>query len=239
MNSLALVHLLSKGKRMKSKRKEFYLTTKALECSLSSAARSVFMYLSYCFDRKGECFPSMRRIAEVCGVCRNTALKAVNELEAAGLISRSPRVVKCGCGIRQTSNAYRLLAARGVRKPEPVKEEKPDEDDGLKALLAGLNISGLYEDKDAAKAVEMAIRELWYSENFRFKGESVSRARVRERLRELDIYAIDTVMFLLSEAGGAANKTAYLKALVYNAPFQTCAVTASEIARFRKYGAYD
>ena len=227
---------------MKTARKEFYVASEVFKKPLGSAARSVFMFLSCCANRDGECFPSIRRIANECGLCRNTVIRAISELVNAGLISRQTRITGSGAGLRQTSNLYRILAARGERKPapQPVPDDKPKPcDDGLRELLERLDISGRYYDKPAAKAVEFAISELWYSENFRFKGERVPRSRVRERLRALDTEAIDSVMALLAETASAADKPAYLKACVYNAPFGASAVTAAQIARFRKYGAYD
>ena len=258
---------------MIEKRKEFYVTSLIWNEELSCFAKAVLAYMSYCANREGVCYPSMRRIAEECHICRNSALKAVNELVNKGLISKEVRIVKTARGVRQTSNLYRLLTPRGDRKPAPkadepvqtflpataesmpsptsaAKREKrsaqkqtvPRDDalfeggggaDGPEPLLERLNLSGLFENRQAAKAIELAIRELWYTDSFRFKGEAVSRRRVRERLNELDIDAIDTVMHRFANADNAADKTAYLKALIYNAPLQSNALIGQGIAAIK------
>lgn len=254
---------------MNEKRKEFYVTSLIWNEELSCYAKTVLAYMSYCANREGVCYPSMRRIADECHMCRSSAIKAVNELVEKGLISKEMRAVNTARGSRQTSNLYRLLAPRGERKPAPkadmpvqqilpvtaVSEQapipaakrgekpahKPPEPltecdgvrDGPEPLLERLNISGLYRNKPAAKAIELAISDMWYTESFRFKGEAISRRRVRERLNELDIDAIDTVMDEFANAENAADKTAYLKALIYNAPLQSNALIGHGIEAAR------
>ncbi|MBO4563449.1 MAG: helix-turn-helix domain-containing protein [Clostridia bacterium] len=224
-----------------SKRIEFYLSSDIWRYDLSCKAKTVLAYLSYCANREGECFPSMSRIAKECAVCPNTARKGIKELADKGLIAITPRIVKAASGNRQTSNMYRLLTARAKKPKKPVQAEPPKPAEGagdlseekLNALIERLGIDKSYGDASAATALELAIRELWYEENFRFKGEPVPMRRIRERLLRLDTDALDGVLIAL----GAYDKTdpsAYLKACLYNAPLQSSAEITSQISEYRR-----
>lgn len=228
------------------KRKEFYVSTEIWDKDLSCIAKTVLTYLGFCSNRKGECFPSVAKIAEECGVCKNSVRKAIGELSEKGLLSVSARFKPGRYGIRNTSNLYELKYVREERRPltkttggeKPEKaEEKPPEmsedergETELKRLLDRLNISGLYEDKTEARAIELAISELWYSESFRFKGSSIPRSGVRSRLKQLDIDAIDSVMSTLEKSAIDCDATSFLKACIYNAPLAVSAETAAFLA---------
>lgn len=257
------------------KRKEFYVSSDIWRKELSSKAKLILAYLSFCSNKDGECFPSVKNVAENCGMGTTAARGALHELAAKGYISARIRTVKKeGAGARFTSSNYRLLTERGPRKAFPPAEERspaaerspaeksPTADspaaekqpaakqrrgaakkkpaaswrDGaeLGALLERLDISGLYDPGSAAaKAIELAIKDMWYAEEIRFRGESIPQPRVRERLKQLDIDAIDDVMDKL-DGQDVTDVTAYLKACIYNAPLQTSARIASELAAIGK-----
>lgn len=237
-----------------NKRKEFYLSTDVWMSGLSCHAKAVLAYLSYCADKQGECFPSVRKIAEECSVCKNTVRKALCELENKGLVAITPRIVRSSVGNRQTSNMYLLLTERGKRKPlspeaakekpaeSPAAKEKPPENSAaaedpegeaeLAALLDRLELRRLYGDTPLGKAMELAISELWRSDNFCFKGERIPKQLVRKRLSELDTDAMDQV----TDAFGNYDKSdpaAFMKACIYNAPLKSSARQAANIIEYR------
>ena len=61
------------------------------DLGLSHKAVSVYCYLANCADKKGECFQSVRRIAEDLKVSKATVFRAFNELEKNELLERFPR----------------------------------------------------------------------------------------------------------------------------------------------------
>ena len=61
------------------------------DMGLPHRAVAVYCYLCRCANKKGECFPSVRRIASDISLCRSTVFKALNDLEAKGLVSRKRR----------------------------------------------------------------------------------------------------------------------------------------------------
>ncbi len=71
-----------------AKRKTFYVAAAVFEKGLSVHAIAVFAYLSFCADRQGNCFPSIKVIAERCGIVRNTVKKAIRELISCGLLTK-------------------------------------------------------------------------------------------------------------------------------------------------------
>lgn len=100
-------------------RKTFYAAADIFERAISARAKLVLLYFCRVADRKGECFPSLNRIAEHCGCSKNSARKAIAELEAEGLLKlRHCSQTTVNGKHRSTSNTYTLLLA-------PFTEEKP------------------------------------------------------------------------------------------------------------------
>ena len=61
------------------------------DLGLSHKAVSVYCYLANRADKNGECFPSVRRIAEDLSIHKSTVYRAFTELESRGLLERIPR----------------------------------------------------------------------------------------------------------------------------------------------------
>lgn len=61
------------------------------EYGLPHRAVAVFMYLSNRANQNKECFPSVRTIAADLHMSKSTVFRALNDLEAAGLIVREER----------------------------------------------------------------------------------------------------------------------------------------------------
>lgn len=66
------------------------------EYNLPHRAVSVYMYLSNRAGRKRECYPSVRTISEELHLSKSTVFRALNDLEAAGLLRREERFRPCG-----------------------------------------------------------------------------------------------------------------------------------------------
>lgn len=92
-----------------AKRKTFYVSAAIFELPLSAYAIAVYTYLSFCADRQGSCFPSIKKIAERCGIVRNTVKKAIRELTSCGLVTKESthRVSKNGLP-RKGTDRYQL-----------------------------------------------------------------------------------------------------------------------------------
>ena len=81
------------------------LPRRIYDLGLSHKAVSVYCYLANRADQNGECFPSVRRIAEDLSVDKSTVFRAFNELEENGLLERFPRYHPQG---GRRSSLYRI-----------------------------------------------------------------------------------------------------------------------------------
>ena len=93
--------------------KKLILPRRIYDLGLSHKAVSVYCYLANCADRKGECFTSVRRIAEDLKVSKATVFRAFNELETNGLLERFPRHHVQG---GRRSSLYKIKGEIGVKK---------------------------------------------------------------------------------------------------------------------------
>ncbi len=75
------------------------------EYRLPHRAVSVFMYLSNRANKKRECFPSVKTIAAELKISKSTVFRALNDLEAAGMITREERYRPSG---GRSSTLYKL-----------------------------------------------------------------------------------------------------------------------------------
>lgn len=66
------------------------------EYNLPHRAVSVYMYFSNRAGRKRECYPSVRTISEELHLSKFTVFRALNDLEAAGLLQREEQFRPCG-----------------------------------------------------------------------------------------------------------------------------------------------
>lgn len=91
--------------RKKEKKNWFYSYNMIFEQPISEHAKIVYLYLCRCADSEGQAFPSYSTIAEKCSIGRRTAIKAVKELLAVGLLSVEQRTREDGS---LTSNLYTI-----------------------------------------------------------------------------------------------------------------------------------
>ena len=80
------------------------LPRRIYDLGLSHKAVSVYCYLANCADKNGECYPSVRRIAEDLSVNKSTVFRAFNELEKNGLEREARYHTQGG----QRSSLYRI-----------------------------------------------------------------------------------------------------------------------------------
>ena len=64
------------------------LPRRIYDLGLSHKAVAVYCYLANRADKNGECFPSVRRIAEDLSIHKSTVYRAFTELENRGLLER-------------------------------------------------------------------------------------------------------------------------------------------------------
>lgn len=210
-----------------AKRKTFYVATDVFDRELSPAAIAVYAYLSFCGNKERQCFPSVKTIANACGIGTTCTRSAIRELTESGLIRREPNyaVTKTGRRRRMT-NLYTLLKAPWAPSPgeAPLPRDTNDapspdggemnndrkaikplpsigqynEENELERLIAGLELD-LYEDRRFAQAVEQAIRAMYRAEEIKVNGQIVPQSAVRDVLRRLTIDHIDFVLAQLCD----------------------------------------
>lgn len=78
----------------------------------SHKAVSVYCYLANRSDKNGECFPSVRRIAEDLSIDKSTVYRAFNELEERNLLERKARYHTQG---GRRSSLYKIKGEIGVK----------------------------------------------------------------------------------------------------------------------------
>ena len=82
------------------------------DLGLSHKAISVYCYLANRADKNGECFPSVRRIAEDLSIDKSTVYRAFNELEERNLLERKARYHTQG---GRRSSLYKIKGEIGVK----------------------------------------------------------------------------------------------------------------------------
>lgn len=224
-----------------AKRRVFHVSTNVFGSGLSSTAISIYSYLSFCSDRTGKCFPSVKTMARECSISENTVRKAIRELVAANFISVKESYSKCKCGMRQGANIYQILSyTTSGNEREPVQQiqrvgsqiegeinnnrkditETPSvgHNEALEGLIDSLELYA-YEDMHFSKAIELCIRDMYFKEHITVGGERIEQFRIRERLSHLDTSCIDHIYSRMRDYGANfSNAGGYLASCIYNAP---------------------
>ena len=235
-----------------AKRTTFYVMADLFNVPLSPMAKLVLVYLSRCCNRQGVCNPSIGTIAYSCGYCRNTAHKAIRELEQAGMITVKSDYAPTKRGKRRRQpNTYTLRCPTSPNALPPVQQMPgpgaPAEqeindnsntiiavpsvgitgDDGndLEQILEKLHLD-IFEDQPFARSIEQAIRTMYRAEEIMVKKQRIPQDAVRDRLRMLTIDHID---FIEAQLGNRYDPVTcgenYLISCLYNAPMD-CMVNA-------------
>lgn len=121
----------------------FYSYNMIFEQPISEHAKIVYLYLCRCSDSKAKSFPSFKKIAEKCSVCRRTAVTAIKELKEVGLIVVENRWQEK----RMTSNCYTVksspsavdaeLSGAGVAPPQ--EDGAPSNVSHAPSLMQGMH----------------------------------------------------------------------------------------------------
>lgn len=131
---------------------------KVFGSNLSAYAMLVRLYLAKCADKDGKACPSLNTIAKNCNISRPTVIKAIQELEAKGWISKELRQFEEG---NFASSMYQLL----VPLPTDKKKRNPvTQDRTIQSVDSALEHVGY-----AKELLEQAKKELQMQETI---GES-------------------------------------------------------------------
>jgi len=235
------------------KREIFFVNKDVFGHGLNGNAIAVYAYLSYCSNKSGMAFPSVKKIAAACGMASSTARKAIDRLCESGLLVKEFSFMKSANGKnRQTSNKYILAKPKNSERGTMSDIETPMQNSSTPAPTDGGEINNkvitissslsvlpydelterlqlhLYEDKEFAECVRLAIEEMYYAENITVNGNRIPQNQVRERLKQLDIACIDRVSKCFEDYGGEVqNARNYLISCIYNAPLEHKAALAA------------
>ena len=94
----------------------FITNNDIFQLELTPYQYAVFSYLIRCANAKGECWPSIRKIAQVLGVSKNTVKKAIRGLEQRMLITVTRRKSDHG---DQDTNLYIIMYRRDGSRGDP------------------------------------------------------------------------------------------------------------------------
>ncbi|MBK1725560.1 helix-turn-helix domain-containing protein [Halorhodospira neutriphila] len=131
------------------------------------SAKLVLLALADCVHSRGQvavCWPSVSRVARMTGLGRRTVYKALDTLEAAGLVARLP-------GRKGRTTVYRLRLASGeagaVAEPAPAAQEAAPEPPPEPAAPAADGAAG----EAPQRSGQHRAGELTAEQEGRFRGE--------------------------------------------------------------------
>jgi len=107
--------------------KQFSIIPRAvIRADISATARVVYAEIaSYYWGADSKIFPSYNRIADNIGMSRRTAIRAVAELVAAGLIEKTPQIKESG---GSSTNLYNIIPSDKIVTPPSDKIVTPPSD---------------------------------------------------------------------------------------------------------------
>jgi len=82
---------------------------------LDPQSQVLFMWLNSFSNEDGECYPSIERLSEACGMSQDTVIRRMAVLEEKGFIKKEPQFVEN----RQTTNLYTVQLIDGVADSYP------------------------------------------------------------------------------------------------------------------------
>jgi len=134
--------LFDTEKNLKDKRRKnwFWDTNEVFASDLSPFAKLVRLYLARCANSDRQAFPSYNRIAKDCGVSRDTAKRAVAELEEKGWIEKTVQKKNNG---EHLSNIYFLCDPPEAKNLEYESKEINVERGGCSQHLPCHNFEGV------------------------------------------------------------------------------------------------
>lgn len=115
--------------KLKDKRRKnwFWDSNFVFGSNLSAHAKLIRLYLAKCSNDARQAWPSYNKIAKDCGISRDTAKRAVSELEEKGWVEKKTQVKENG----EYSSNICFLCVPPEPEEEPQKdEEKPQDESG-------------------------------------------------------------------------------------------------------------
>ena len=234
------------GKKMK--RDRFYVSSLIWDQNVGSSALLVFTYLCSCANAAGECFPSIKTIAEGCRFSKSTVKRCLKQLLTDGVISIEERYLLTNNSRRRTTNLYRVPVCfsnrQTVRESDQKKEETAavlppasdlmtDEEEALDALMDRLRIRDY--DGDLKDMLLLTLEEMWRKPFTLIGGERIPCRTERNRLEMLSGDAVRNAVDALSRLD-VQNPAAYFKSCLYNAPAEMAAKATAFNQKLKEYG---
>jgi DNA-binding transcriptional MocR family regulator len=129
---------------------------------LKPAAKIVLYWLAdHHNETTGQCFPSIKRLVDLCEMDRATVIRHINNLVEMGLVNRIERTRDNGS---QTSNAYELMlknATPPVAKCDPTPLQNCDPHNPVINNPVNINLFGAEAAKPSKQKKAMALPENW------------------------------------------------------------------------------
>lgn len=243
------------------KRGKFYKIWNVFDLPITSKEKLVYTYLTGCANDEDIAFPSVPTIARKCSISPETVRRAISSLEKQGYLSKQPCFMRSSGGLmRQAANRYHITPPNSSTPP-PKKTDSPSAAsdtpspltitgeinnkintiNNAKSVTQSYELDELidrlqlyaYDDAAFVKAIEMCIRQMYFSEFITVEGQKIPSSQVRSRLKELDTDCIDHVYSQLSNyAGNITNASKYVISCLYNAPPDLAARLSSFSAAF-------
>lgn len=140
-----------------------FMTALAMKQSgLKPAAKIVLYWLAdHHNETTGQCFPSIKRLVDLCEMDRATVIRHINNLVEMGLVNRIERTRDNGS---QTSNAYELMlknATPPVAKCDPTPLQNCDPHNPVINNPVNINLFGAEAAKPSKQKKAIALPENW------------------------------------------------------------------------------
>lgn len=133
---------------------------------LDAQSQVLFMWLCSFTDEKGQCYPSVNRLAECCGLSRKTIIERVKVLIEKGFLTKFHRFSENS----QQSNLYQIHLLPSVPDTPPcVAESKkvvqmvhpPSESDTHRTKSTELDLLKQKKNKESFKNFRETVREIF------------------------------------------------------------------------------
>lgn len=200
----------AKTLRDEKRKNWFWDTNEIFSSDLSAYAKLVRLYLARCANGDRQAFPSYNRIAKDCGISRDTAKRAVAELEEKGWIEKNHQVKDDG---EHLSNIYSICdppdSAKGVESE--VKEGRCSQHlpchnlEGVGADSTEVGAEAASNNTNITITMEQDIYKQSSNHSPIHHNNKRARAKARERPVEIvdcvDNKSVSSLRKILTDAG--------------------------------------
>jgi len=175
---IADLALFRKGKNM-----SHYMTALAMkQIGLKPATKIVLYWLAdHHNETTGDCFPSIKRLVDLCEMDRATVIRHINNLEEIGIVKRVERKRDNGS---QTSNAYQLMMKNAT---PPIANCDPTPIQNCDPHNLVINNLGNIINNTSSKDDDFEFRfNLLYNDYPRKIGKGAARKALKAALKKTD-----------------------------------------------------